>query len=173
MERENINPYAAPQSAAVPFRVDPSSEAPNAGRGRRFLHMVFDQAVVLAVAFLFSLFVGLLVVTGILPPMKWHPLMEPFSIPTFLYMSTCSFAYYTCFEGAFGRSLGKWLTDTQVVTETGRRLTLGDAALRSLSRLVHFEAFSFFGKDERGWHDKWTGTRVVDLRGRPMAKIDG
>lgn len=31
-----------------------------------------------------------------------------------------------------------------------------------MARMVPFEAFSFLG--ERGWHDSWSGTQVVEVR---------
>jgi len=72
-----------------------------------------------------------------------------------------SFAYYTILEGTTGVTLGKLVTGTKVITEHRERVDMGGAALRSLSRFVPFEAFSFFGKSQRGWHDIWTKTYVV------------
>ena len=37
---------------------------------------------------------------------------------------------------------------------------------RTLTRFVPFDTFSFLGPKCRGWHDRWSGTRVVrDLAG--------
>ncbi len=69
--------------------------------------------------------------------------------------------YYSLAEGYSGRTLGKLITGTKVVTESGEEATMSDCILRSLSRLVPFEAFSFLGSEPRGWHDRWTKTRVV------------
>ena len=71
--------------------------------------------------------------------------------------------YYTICEKAFkGYTLGKLITGTRAVREDGNELTLKDALLRSLSRMVPFEAFSAFGGYP--WHDSWTKTRVIKSR---------
>jgi len=85
------------------------------------------------------------------------------------------FFYYTCFEGLLGRTLGQLITGTKVVTTSGTPLTFRRVLLRSLVRLVPLDALSFFNTNaDSGWHDRWAGTRVVDLlagpeiRPRPM-----
>jgi uncharacterized RDD family membrane protein YckC len=72
--------------------------------------------------------------------------------------------YYTLCEKLFrGHTLGKLITGTRVIREDGDELTLKDALLRSLCRLVPFEAFSIWS--ERGlWHDVWTKTKVIQTR---------
>ena len=72
--------------------------------------------------------------------------------------------YYTICEKAFkGYTLGKLITGTRAVREDGGELTVKDAFLRSLSRLVPFEAFSiWFGSGL--WHDTWTKTKVIKSR---------
>ena len=74
--------------------------------------------------------------------------------------------YYTLFEGIFGRTPGKWLTRTHVVTTVGSRPNFGKIIARTLARLVPFEALSFLGRSRRGWHDVWSNTRVVRNRKR-------
>ena len=72
--------------------------------------------------------------------------------------------YYTICEKAFrGYTLGKLLTRTRVIREDGGELTLTDALLRSLCRLVPFEALSiWFGNGP--WHDTWTKTKVIQVQ---------
>lgn len=70
------------------------------------------------------------------------------------------FAYYTLLEGSRGKTLGKLVTKTKVVTQNGEPMTYGKAFLRTLCRLVPFEFISvFFG--QKMWHDQWTNTMVV------------
>lgn len=70
------------------------------------------------------------------------------------------FLYYVLLEGTTnGKTIGKMVTGTVAVREDGAPFTFNDAVMRSLSRLVPFEAFSTFGGYP--WHDRWTGTRVV------------
>jgi uncharacterized RDD family membrane protein YckC len=71
--------------------------------------------------------------------------------------------YYTICEKAFkGYTLGKLLSGTRAVRMDGQELTLKDAFLRSLSRMVPFEVFSGFS--EQPWHDTWTKTAVIKAR---------
>ncbi|MBI5857975.1 MAG: RDD family protein [Sphingobacteriales bacterium] len=71
--------------------------------------------------------------------------------------------YYTICEKAFkGYTLGKLITGTRAICDDGQELTFKHAILRSLCRLVPFEAFSGFG--DRPWHDSWTKTSVVKAR---------
>lgn len=67
---------------------------------------------------------------------------------------------YTLLEGAArGKTLGKLITGTRALKMDGSNLTWKDAFMRSLCRIVPFEALSGFGGHP--WHDKWTDTLVV------------
>jgi len=70
------------------------------------------------------------------------------------------FAYYCGFEAFTGKSPAKWLTRTRVITNRGTRPTLGVVFKRTLVRMIPFEPLSYLGRG-RGWHDRWTETRVV------------
>lgn len=71
--------------------------------------------------------------------------------------------YYTFCEKVFkGYTLGKLISGTRAIRDDGKELTFKDAFLRTLSRIVPFEAFSGFG--DRPWHDSWTKTSVVKVR---------
>jgi uncharacterized RDD family membrane protein YckC len=68
--------------------------------------------------------------------------------------------YYLFFEVLFGATPGKFFTETRVLSRNGRKPGLGTGLLRTAARCVPFEPFSFFGRGG-GWHDKWSGTMVV------------
>ena len=70
------------------------------------------------------------------------------------------FLYYFISEALTARTIGKLITGTVVVTKNGEKPSLKAIAIRSASRLVPFEAFSFLGNNV-GWHDKWSDTYVV------------
>ena len=74
--------------------------------------------------------------------------------------------YYVPSEVFFGVTLGKLVTSTRVVTETGEAPSLNQVLGRTLTRFVPFEIFSFLGGKGRpvGWHDSWSSTRVVPAR---------
>ena len=88
----------------------------------------------------------------------WDLLLLGYSIAIFNYL-----IYYTICEKAFrGYTLGKLITGTRAIRDDGQELTFKDGLLRSLSRLVPFEAFSGFGY--KPWHDAWTKTTVIKSR---------
>ena len=69
--------------------------------------------------------------------------------------------YYGFCEKLFrGQTIGKFFTKTKAIRNDGEELTLKDALLRSLCRLIPFEVFSGFGVP---WHDSLTNTMVVKI----------
>ncbi len=74
-------------------------------------------------------------------------------------------AYYIFFEHFLGgKTLGKFITRTRVVSKDGQRPSFENIIGRSFSRVVPFEAFSFLGSKPSGWHDDWSNTIVIDER---------
>jgi len=71
--------------------------------------------------------------------------------------------YYTVLEYFFkGKTLGKLITKTRAVTLENERLDFQTAFIRSLCRVIPFEAFSFIGEDSNGWHDSISKTKVIE-----------
>lgn len=60
-----------------------------------------------------------------------------------------------------GKTLGKYLTGTRAVNEDNSEMNLETIVKRSFSRIVPFEPFSFFGSTPKGWHDRWSNTKVI------------
>lgn len=72
--------------------------------------------------------------------------------------------YYLVIEMALnGRSIGKMITGTRAVTESGDIPDFNSFVTRSFSRIVPFEPFSFLGEGT-GWHDRWSDTIVIDVQ---------
>ncbi|CAM2888564.1 hypothetical protein DRF59_07760 [Chryseobacterium flavum] len=61
-----------------------------------------------------------------------------------------------------GRSIGKYITGTKVICIDGTEPTFNDYLIRNISRIVPFDGLSFLG--ENGWHDKWSETRVINIK---------
>jgi len=80
--------------------------------------------------------------------------------------------YYTVFEAVTnGKSLGKYITKTRAVKEDASPIGFSGAVLRSLCRIIPFEAFSYLGNDAIGWHDEFSGTLVIkDARWKEWKK---
>ena len=71
--------------------------------------------------------------------------------------------YYTFFESIWHRTPAKWLTRTKVVMHDGSVPSFGNILGRSCARLIPFEALSFLGGARpRGWHDRISGTSVIE-----------
>jgi uncharacterized RDD family membrane protein YckC len=151
------NLYRAPQARVA----DAPAEAGllDATRSRRFVNFLLDSVFFYACAFGLGIALGLAGLARVLEGLG--PGGE------FLLGWALVTVYYAVQEGLWGRTIAKLVTGTQVVNEEdGARPPLRRVLGRTLARLVPFEPFSFFGKEPRGWHDRWSGTRVVVVRGR-------
>jgi uncharacterized RDD family membrane protein YckC len=138
-----------------------------ASTGQRFLNYLIDYLLMyFGLSFITGAFVGL--VGAFLFPEYMERItysnesmdLLPLSYAIVLFNHL---VYYTICEKAFkGYTLGKLITGTRAIREDGGELTFKDALLRSLSRLVPFEAFSGFSGHP--WHDTWTRTMVIKTR---------
>lgn len=70
--------------------------------------------------------------------------------------------YYSLMEYQFGKTLGKFITRTRVISTTGNPLTFLQCAGRVLCRIIPFEAFSGLFTDGVFWHDSIPKTLVVE-----------
>jgi uncharacterized RDD family membrane protein YckC len=68
--------------------------------------------------------------------------------------------YYIVGEFYFQRTIGKFFTKSIVVNEHGEKPDFQTILVRTVSRFIPFEPFSFFANN-RGWHDRWTKTYVI------------
>jgi uncharacterized RDD family membrane protein YckC len=138
-----------------------------ASTGQRFINYIIDNLLMnYGLSYLTGSLVGILLV-AISPEFasdlfsnqnSWNILLLGYIIAIFNYIF-----YYTLCEKLFkGYTLGKLITGTRAVKDDGSELSFKDAILRSLSRLVPFEAFSGFGGHP--WHDQWTNTMVIKTR---------
>ena len=145
----DYNPYAPPKTDVDGAETSDALEL--AGKGRRFANLLLDtvfyQLVVFAAGFVLVL----------LDPANAQA-VEDFDIAI---TALVILAYYVGFETLMGRTPGKMITGTRVVTDEGLPPGLNQVFLRSASRLVPFEPFSCLGDPPEGWHDRWSRTRVV------------
>ena len=156
-DSDDDNPYRSPASAVA--EVHAAQAMVDAGKWRRFFNLVLDQIAIIVVVFAMTL---IAVVAGGDAALEWIEGMG-FWREQLLGIGLMV-AYYSVMEGLFGLTIGKWITGTRVVDERGGPPSWRQAVLRSLARLIPFEAFSvLFGEDGavRGWHDSLPRTRVV------------
>jgi uncharacterized RDD family membrane protein YckC len=139
-----FNPYEAPRADADPF-VAQTGGLPQASRGVRFVNLIVDSICR----------TGIGAVLGGIAGASGEPLLAvPLSLASMI-------GYYVVFEGVFQATPGKFLTRTRVVDLSGNKPSMMQILGRTLSRFVPFEPFSFFSSTNDGWHDRWSGTRVV------------
>lgn len=69
--------------------------------------------------------------------------------------------YCVFWEAILQRTPGKFLTKSLVIDEYGDKPDFGTILLRSVIRIIPFEAFSCLDEYSHGWHDKWSKTWVV------------
>jgi uncharacterized RDD family membrane protein YckC len=148
---QDENPYQAPLETSVVEPILDSAALPIASSNRRFLNLILDTIAFRGLAFAFG------VVCGMVNVAPWPT--KP--IPDMLLGVVLFLLYYALQEAIWGRTLAKFITGTKVVTVAGTSPTVKQAIGRTLCRYIPFEAFSFLGESPVGWHDKFSGTRVV------------
>ncbi|MFM9944176.1 MAG: RDD family protein, partial [Bacteroidia bacterium] len=67
--------------------------------------------------------------------------------------------YFIC-ERFAGKTLGKLMTGTKVISVFDEELTTNQILIRTLCRIIPFEPISLFFSDT-AWHDDWSDTVVV------------
>jgi len=75
-----------------------------------------------------------------------------------------AFVYYLTFEATVGKTPGKASMRTRVVAESGARPSLARVAGRTVLRFIPLDPLSFFGREQYGWHDSLSRTRVISER---------
>ncbi|RAV29698.1 RDD family protein [Sinomicrobium soli] len=134
-----------------------------ASKGKRIGNLIIDRLVI----YVFSFVLGMITFVmsdymGVHGPLRFIENMNPFE--EILFEVVITLLYYAVMESATGRTIGKFITNTRVINEQEEKATLNEAVVRSLCRLIPFEAFSFLGGEGRGWHDSIPKTYVVDIR---------
>lgn len=140
-------------------------ESNKASLGIRFAHLIIDRIVVYALFFFFGVFSSLTYellniefFSNITDEMAGMSKLQDILITSFVY-----FLYLLLMEYfTKGRTVGKYITGTKVISTDGLEPTFQDYFIRNISRFVPFDALSFFG--ENGWHDNWSDTRVINIK---------
>lgn len=127
-----------------------------ASKNKRFVNYLIDYVMVIIFG---MIILGFAAVTGI------YDLDAEYFLVDEIVGILAYFGYYLVIENTLrGQSIGKLLTKSRAVGEDGSEVTFKQVLWRSLSRLVPFEQLSFIGEHSKGWHDKWSGTIVIDLK---------
>lgn len=128
--------------------------------GKRFANYIIDRICVFIFKIILALTTG--IILGIILPSFIETIEENSFLFEFLFTLVSTVIYYTLFEALTGRTIGKLITKTKVVDENKNSIGFSTAFIRSISRFIPFEAFSFLGSEVRGWHDTISKTYVVN-----------
>lgn len=159
MNDDNI--YQTPQSDLSTH--DETQDLPIASRGQRFANQLIDYLFFYIFAILIGFTLGF---TGLLDSYLEG---ESSLAKDYLFGFTLMFLYYVPQEALWGKTIAKRITKTAVVTSEGDLITWGHAIIRTFSRFLPFEAFSFFGNQGGegkpiGWHDSIAKTKVISFK---------
>jgi uncharacterized RDD family membrane protein YckC len=126
-----------------------------ASNTKRFLNLLIDGFILRFII----MFVALLVFSTIQS--------DPSDISDRLYgillTLFCHVMYYWLCESFLeGRTLGKLITGTKVLSQDGSPARPEVIFTRSLIRIIPFEVFSIFSTNGL-WHDDWSETMVIDI----------
>ncbi len=148
---ENI--YEEPKSELIDHQAEVIR--PIATTGQRFLTMIIDFLGYIFLSAVIGFTFTLLNIIDILD-----------QIHDYIFGILIMSLYYIPQEVMWGRTLGKLIMGTQVVSISGKPAPFSQIFGRTLIRFVPFEAFSFLGGrgHPQGWHDSWSKTKVVSLR---------
>ena len=127
-----------------------------ASQGKRFANLIVDRIVLYILQMFFG---GLTFVIADMLGSFAIEYLEFVSIVIGLMLGTI---YYALMEIIFGKTLGKFVTSTRVISVEGDIPSGMQIIGRSFARLIPFNAISFlFGNPPEGWHDQLSKTRVV------------
>lgn len=126
----------------------------DASKTKRFVNLLIDSIVFYAMAFLLGVFMAIASVDYLIDsnPLLFNVIIYALFVGVYFLLET----------SLNGKTVGKYITGTRVIMEDGQDLKPKNILGRSFARLVPFEAFSFLGSQPTGWHDRWSGTRVID-----------
>lgn len=154
-----MNPYEAPQAGLLDKQNSHPEGRPRlATSGKRLLTFLIDRTATFGLVYLAGM-----AIAAYLPMEMQVDLAE---IPGIDYVISyiIFYLFYVVLEGTTGRSLGKFVTGTKVLSKDYERASLPQIMGRSLVRLVPFEHFSILFGNEGMWHDQASNTITVDLR---------
>jgi uncharacterized RDD family membrane protein YckC len=137
---------------------------PHAPLGLRFANYLIDSIVNFVGFFIVAMILVILSLALDIPFMNFFYGDDILSkVHQYIFLLIVYVSIYTITETASkGRTLGKLITGTKAVKEDGSPLTKKDAFIRSLCRMIPFEALSAFS--DQFWHDRISKTAVIVIR---------
>jgi uncharacterized RDD family membrane protein YckC len=158
---ENTEKAHAPEAAIT----ESGLEMNLAGKGKRLANYVLDIVFFMIHSYLLGIIIG---VIFIIAGQNGSSLIKEENKLRDYFMGFISvMIYYILLEATTGRTLGKFITGTKVVTDKGEKPGFMTIFIRSLCRFIPFEAFTFLISDSFGLHDRLSKTRVINSKSAP------
>jgi uncharacterized RDD family membrane protein YckC len=133
-----------------------------ASHGQRLLNLLLDTFMqVVLFFFVLTFLVAIKIASG---DKEFVEQLAQNMVAQYTIVTCIALFYYNVFEIFGARTIGKFITQTIVVDENGNTPTHETILIRSLCRLIPFNAFSFLGLPSRGWHDSISKTYVVNRK---------
>ena len=133
-----------------------------ASKGKRFAHHIIDLIPQYAVSY--ALAYGFFYIGEFTGNYTLNDYWNNMTIwEDYAFSYALLLTYFFLMEGLTLRTLGKYATNTKVVMQDGSVPTRQDILIRSLCRIIPFDALSFLGTNGKGWHDSISKTYVVDI----------
>jgi uncharacterized RDD family membrane protein YckC len=158
------NPYSPPQQTPAPPKPSRSlSESQIASQNKRFINYLVDRILLTGISYIVGMAIGAAVAVG---GGVTQDAIFQVQLLAIAVSSIFVFLYFAILEIATGKTIGKMLTRTRVVSaHHGGPATTGQILGRTLCRYIPFEPFSFLFGDRNhpvGWHDSISNTRVIN-----------
>lgn len=145
LEIEDLSAREAEMLGVLDKEEEKKDEIKTASKGKRFLNNIIDTSL--------PLLLSLAILSG---EASFRPdEIQALFIVIFI-------LHYVLFEFITGRTIGKYITATKVIAADGGNPNLFYILIRTLCRLIPFEALTFLGPRTIGLHDIFSKTLVVD-----------
>ncbi|HEY4210202.1 MAG TPA: RDD family protein [Steroidobacteraceae bacterium] len=135
-----------------------------ASRGRRFANLLIDTVASVIISMVVGVLLAIVWPQFLIATADFQGSPESLILFNYLFGAIVGFIYYVPMEALTGRTLGKLITGTRVVSGSGEPPTFPQVLGRTLARYIPFEAFTFLSSTRVGLHDKLANTRVVSTR---------
>src|SRR5690606_30862015 len=134
-----------------------------ASKEKRFLNYIIDFVIQIVIGIAIGIIIG--VISALTDSYGVYSLfIETESrLMEYIFGIIITLIYYNIIETATSRSIGKYITKTKVVMVDGSKPKFDEILIRTLCRLIPFNALSFLGDLGKGWHDTLSKTYVVDV----------
>ncbi len=131
-----------------------------ASKTERFLNFVLDLAIIGILVLAFRTTIN--IIAEISENVSLHNWVSNLSFEIqLLFGILVLIFYYSLTEIYFSRSFAKYFTKTLVVKADGSKPNRKSIIIRTMSRLIPFEPFSYLSPNSQGWHDQLSVTYVV------------